>query len=327
MPKFSVVVPVYNAEKYIKKCVESVLSQSEGDFELILVNDGSTDGSGALCDGFALADSRIKVIHQPNSGPIAARKNGVENASGDYILFLDSDDYWLDGAFEKLSASIDRFGCDMLIFRLQKGDVPCHDFFGSEKENITHEEYFQTSLAESGMNGIVLKACARSLFRNVDFSSFITVRNADDLMMSTALARNAKKISYIPDVLYFYRTNYSGISNTFDKNALDEYVISRTALLDEIERLGLDTEQSKGLFYTGFLRRAADLVLSVSQGKMTKREKFDFYRSVAENPVFIRAMKEGDLSAFGKAKCLRLRLLKKKRFEALLLADKIRKML
>ena len=155
-PGFSIVIPVYNAEKYLGECVESVLSQSVTDFELILVNDGSTDKSGHLCDRFALRDERVKVIHQQNSGHITARMNGVSAAVGDYIMFLDSDDYWLDGALSAVANNLERFGCDMLVFRLRKGDENCHDFFCGERSDITHSEYFSVSLAESGMNSLVV---------------------------------------------------------------------------------------------------------------------------------------------------------------------------
>ena len=121
-PKFSVIIPVYNSEKYLDECINSVLSQSVTDFELILVNDGSSDGSGRICDSFALRDERVKVIHQPNSGHITARMNGVSAAEGDYILFLDSDDYWLDEMLAAVSKGLDRFGCDLLVFRLKKGN-------------------------------------------------------------------------------------------------------------------------------------------------------------------------------------------------------------
>ena len=94
-PKISVVVPVYNAERFLHKCVDSILSQSFSDLELILVDDGSPDNSGAICDDYARQDSRVKVIHQRNSGVSVARNRGIQEASGDYIGFVDSDD-WID---------------------------------------------------------------------------------------------------------------------------------------------------------------------------------------------------------------------------------------
>lgn len=93
-PFFSIVIPVYNTVKELRRCVDSVLSQAFGDFEVILVDDGSTDGSGALCDRLSGEDSRIKTIHKPNGGAASARNAGIRAARGDYLLFVDSDDMW-----------------------------------------------------------------------------------------------------------------------------------------------------------------------------------------------------------------------------------------
>lgn len=92
--KYSIIVPVYNVEKYIENCVSSVLKQTYGDFELLLVDDGSTDNSPLICDSLAEKDERIKVIHKQNGGVSSARNEGIRQAKGDYILFLDADDYF-----------------------------------------------------------------------------------------------------------------------------------------------------------------------------------------------------------------------------------------
>ena len=98
MPKLSIVVPVYNAEKYLNQCLDSIMKQSFTDFELIIVDDGSTDRSGAICDGYALADQRVRVVHTENQGVVTARRTGVNLAAGEYTTFVDSDD-WLDADF------------------------------------------------------------------------------------------------------------------------------------------------------------------------------------------------------------------------------------
>ena len=96
--KISVVIPVYNVENYLEACVRSVQAQTWQDIEMVLVDDGATDGSGALCDALAAQDARIRVLHQPNQGLAMARNNGLAAATGDYVGFLDSDDYWQDPA-------------------------------------------------------------------------------------------------------------------------------------------------------------------------------------------------------------------------------------
>lgn len=91
--KISVIVPVYNAEKYLRRCVGSILAQTFTDFELLLVDDGSTDASGAICDEYASADARVRVFHKPNGGVSSARNLGLDNARGEWIAFADADDY------------------------------------------------------------------------------------------------------------------------------------------------------------------------------------------------------------------------------------------
>ena len=92
---FSIVVPIFKAEKYLVECIDSILGQTYRDFEIILVDDGSPDRCPSICDEYASVDSRIKVIHQKNAGQAAARNTGVGISRGDYLLFLDSDDYYL----------------------------------------------------------------------------------------------------------------------------------------------------------------------------------------------------------------------------------------
>lgn len=99
MPKISVIVPVYNTEKYLHRCIDSILAQTFTDFELLLIDDGSTDDSGDICDEYASLDKRIKVFHKENGGASSARNLGLDNACGNYLIFLDSDDFWIDNLF------------------------------------------------------------------------------------------------------------------------------------------------------------------------------------------------------------------------------------
>lgn len=103
---YSIVVPVYNVEYYLSECIESVLSQKHKDFELILVNDGSTDESGIICDNYAKKDDRIKVIHKKNGGVSDARNIGIENTKGDYLVFLDADDYMEESALLEIENKV-----------------------------------------------------------------------------------------------------------------------------------------------------------------------------------------------------------------------------
>lgn len=115
-PKISVVIPVYNVERYLAECVDSVLAQSFGDYEILLVDDGATDSSGRMCDDYAGRDSRIRVIHRENGGLSAARNTGLDAAEGTYIYFLDSDDHIAPDTLAKLHALAERERADVVFF-------------------------------------------------------------------------------------------------------------------------------------------------------------------------------------------------------------------
>lgn len=167
MPKLSVIVPVYNTEKYIRECIDSVLAQTFTDFELILVDDGSTDGSGVICDEYADKDPRIKVIHQENGGATAARRNGVNRACGGYIAFVDSDDWISQNMYQDMMRKAGSFGADMvlcdMVLEKQKGHAAVQSsrlsgFFAEEQleQQIYGELLF--NYAENGP-GLSLSLC------------------------------------------------------------------------------------------------------------------------------------------------------------------------
>ena len=120
--RFSIIVPVYNVEKYLSRCMESILRQSYEDYEIILIDDGSTDESGEICDAYARRDARIQIIHQENYGLSGARNTGLNVARGDWIVFVDSDDWIETEMLERLDAQINKAPADMYRFNMCKID-------------------------------------------------------------------------------------------------------------------------------------------------------------------------------------------------------------
>ena len=121
--QISVIIPVYNVEKYLSDCVESVLRQTYTDLEIILVDDGSKDASGRICDDYAKQDLRVRVIHKQNGGLSSARNAGIESANGQYLYFLDSDDWIAENAIELLYEAIKNTQSDLALCNMQYTDV------------------------------------------------------------------------------------------------------------------------------------------------------------------------------------------------------------
>lgn len=135
--KVSIIIPVYNATQHLNQCLDSILNQDFNDFELLLINDGSTDTSGEICDDYAGKDKRIKVFHQNNAGVSAARNKGIENANGEWITFMDSDDYIQKNYFEILNTAPDN---DWILHNIEReieGLTQPHLDFDNQSYHLT----------------------------------------------------------------------------------------------------------------------------------------------------------------------------------------------
>ena len=209
MPEVSIVIPVYNVENYLEKCMQSVLAQTVRDFEVILVNDGSTDGSGVLCDVYAKKDERIRVIHKENGGLSDARNTGIRCAAGNYICFIDSDDYVADFFLEKRLAAAARHNADIVLFDyvfVEEDGRPLYRY-------QAHLEAEQTLTLETSptLLNTTPSACnklyRRSLFHTRE-AEFPKGRLYEDLATIPKLFSGAT-IVYIDLPLYFY-VNHMG---------------------------------------------------------------------------------------------------------------------
>lgn len=212
--KISIIVPVYNVSKYLDKCILSILHQSFKDFELILVDDGSTDGSGDLCDVYSKMDARVKVYHQKNQGQAVARNFAVKVAKGEYLGFVDSDDWVESDMFEKLLMTAIKHNADVVICRLQtvteKGEVK--DILGYG-ETMTMDKSQATSeiLRDDKMQSFpVNKLYKRKIFDNVEFPPD---RYFEDTATIYKAIYNSEKVVTIPYVGYNYRYNPNSTCN------------------------------------------------------------------------------------------------------------------
>lgn len=213
MKKVSVVVPVYNTEKYLQRCIQSILGQTYERLELILIDDGSTDSSGTLCDAAAQKDSRVKVLHKENEGAGEARNYGINMAEGDYICFVDSDDYIAHRYIEIMLKTAERYDCGLVQCNFLFGGEQNYSFFKEENDEekpliLNNREAFETRKTK-----III--CAKlykiELFQNIRYPK-LSIH--DDEFVTYKLIYNSSRVALLNQALYYYYNTNDSIMRT-----------------------------------------------------------------------------------------------------------------
>ena len=214
--KVSIVIPIYNVEKFLADAIESVLNQTYKNLEVILVDDGSPDNCGKICDEYALKDERIKVIHKVNGGLSAARNSGIEIATGDYIMFLDSDDLLTENACELFLNKIESENADYVIGNYINCD---EDGTVWEKPIFNTEKYseFKLDIKDYTDSFFIMNSSACNKMFRREFIEKLGLRfevglPAEDAIFTTYCFIKSTRVFYIPDIIYIYRQRNAGTS-------------------------------------------------------------------------------------------------------------------
>lgn len=305
--KFSVIVPVYNVERFLRQCVESVLNQSCGDFELILVDDGSPDNCPRICDEYALKDGRVKVIHKTNGGAGAARIAGCKTATGDFIVCLDGDDWLSPDYLEKFSAVIDEFSPDICLcgfFNAGKnGNTPCYPveregFFDKNDIEKTiypyliedkHSNYFSASLWA--------KAIKRELFVASQITVDTRIKIGEDQCVVKPCVFRAESLYVIDECLYYYRQNDE--SMTKSKGVFDLSVPKLIANHFEKE-IGVSSFDFQAQIYRHAVHDLFNAVASQFHAKRDEKEIRRIIRQTLSDEYYKKALKESRFAFFSK---------------------------
>lgn len=222
MKKISVVIPVYNVEKYLSECLDSVVNQTYKNLQIILVDDGSTDFSGKICDVYAEKDNRITVVNQKNAGAGAAKNTGLELIDGDYFSIIDSDDYIELDMYEKMVNSLEKYNADIVqcLFR----NVYVNDSFdrkykikGNYPKVLTSKSFLKEYLYDWKYAIFANKVFKSSLLKEIRFP---VGRKIDDEFFTYKLVCNAKKVVNIDNILYNYRMRKTSVMNENDTDRL-----------------------------------------------------------------------------------------------------------
>lgn len=226
--KVSIIIPVYNCEKYLDRCVETVLKQTYKNIELLLINDGSSDSSGALCDAWAEKDTRVRVIHQPNRGVSAARNAGLDAATGDVIGFVDADDYIHENTY---AVALERLtDCDMVVWDA----VTVWDSGRTEEDTIPllpetcvlKKENWKPALLRQ-MAGATWRCLYRAeLVKNIRFP--VGIKLSEDRLFNLQAMGKADKVQYLKEGLYYRYVRQGSACNRYHGDVFEQNLAANT---------------------------------------------------------------------------------------------------
>lgn len=228
--KISVIVPIYNMEQYLDRCVDSILAQTYTNIEVILVDDGSLDGSPKICDNYAKADSRVKVVHKANGGLSSARNAGLDVASGDYIGFVDSDDYISADMYNLLAKRLEESDCDIANAIYVRADENGNTFPSKVPHNtdteISAEQFVRELMLHTGDVSVCTKLFKAEIFNEIRFSEG---KLNEDLLFMLEVFTKINKVAFAAHVGYYYFVRSGSTSSGYGKAVIDMVGNSLTA--------------------------------------------------------------------------------------------------
>ncbi len=269
MIKLSIIVPIYGVEQYLRKCVDSLLAQDipSSLYEIILVDDGSPDACPQICDSYAAAQSNIRVVHIENGGLSAARNSGVEVAHGEYIMFVDSDDYIEPNVLGGLLAQIERDNLDVLRYRLQYVN-PQYEIYNPYKSDpFKGNDYSEVPTdGVSFLNSRMSTACyawafvmKRELLNGCIFTPGIYFEDTD---WTPRMLCRAKRVASTNTVVYNYLQREGSITNAVNRSKQKKVLIDKMHLIYTLQQQAIDLKKS-GRYNRWYCDMISDLVVSI----------------------------------------------------------------
>lgn len=276
---YSFIIAVYNVEKYLEECLDSVLGQTYQNWEAILIDDGSTDANTSqICDKYAQKDSRFKVYHRNNEGSLMARRYGISQAKGDFVIFIDSDDYVDISLLEYVNNIILQHECDMVIYRYQmfdgsvlgQSEVVFKEGTIIGEGGLSKELIWKKVISGSAMNNLCLKVSKRSnLDLDADYSKYKFMCSSTDFMQSLPILDNSKRIYFTEKILYNYRANNQGITaikKSIDLCKLDVYLKTNALCMEKrllyLKKNKYDSDENLKIFYKFYFTSMLDTLVS-----------------------------------------------------------------
>lgn len=266
---FSVIIPVYNVEKYLRECVDSILSQSFKEFEVILVDDGSKDSSGIICDEYAVKDSRVKVIHKENGGQSTARNAGFKEAQGKYIFFIDSDDFVVYNTFFEDIKNCNNEGADIVAYRYRK-------YFSKENIKSVGTKFLKTNyqnitdcLSDLVQTDTFFCSCwtkivKRDLLKenNILFDENLC---CEDMDWYYSVLEHAEKIAVLDKECINYRQRENSVTSVFKKKSVTDYIFTLEKWYTKINNI--KEIEKKNVLLSSLAKLYCNLLITYSRNK------------------------------------------------------------
>lgn len=327
MTYFSIIIPVYNVEKWLERCLDSILADSCKDMELILVDDGSTDQSGRICDSYAAEYANISVVHKPNGGLSSARNAGLEKATGEWISFIDSDD-WVDkDTFQTIRTFLSQLENtpDLVKFGYRKTNgsasrdyMPCVPEGEYDRSGIVRKllpvAFGSCRISDSTMHTFILSSCAhiyRHDFLRKTGVRFISEREvgSEDFLFLDSLYLQASCVYVTHHVWYNYDTREGSLTQRYRKNMYTQYRLLADLVHKEISKVGLEKELADDfkVFYIGLMYIC---IINECAGQRSRLQQMAGTAMILKDPKLRESMKGlafADTKSKVIALCIRLK--------------------
>ena len=280
-PLFSIVIPAYNAERYLQETLHSVALQQFDDFEAIVVDDGSTDGTREILSGIADSRLRFRVLRQENAGPLMARRIAISYARGEYVVFLDSDDLLRDDALMVLAREIERTGADIVSFPFSR--VP--DFSVSQRVRLRPGEYRDKRYAkvkECVCRGCFNNLCGKAvrlcrIDMDSDYGAYKGLVHGEDLFQLLSIIDRSESLVQINEPLYYYRDNGSSSTSRFRRRQLDDVAVVSRRLIKYAGKWGAACIEAAAVGETTLY---IGLMQLLDKGAVPHEEKMNYYEAI-----------------------------------------------
>lgn len=322
--KISIIVPVYNKEKYLNSCVDSLLNQTYSDYEIILVDDGSTDGSGKICDSYAECQDRVTVIHQKNGGPSSAWKTGFAASSGQYIMFIDSDDYIDNNMLEEMSAELTGISKEMILsdYAITKDDGKERDVYQRLEPGVYDREKIESEIRPQLLGNehrlVSFSRCMKLIGRqliadNMDFCDNRVLMGDDATIILPALIDSERIVMMQKKTYYHYRYIEDSIVHRYDEKAYENNKLFYEALLRMLNAKFASNSHELSAMRSALNREEMYMLLLVVKNEVrgNKKGAYDNLHRLRYDSFADAIINDTSISVSDKANKLVLAVLKK----------------